>query len=783
MLLILILAAPLSEGILYPGVAPSNITFGENFITFVKIIDSTGKTITDAGSAVIANYSGAPAAMQLLNTRYAPFPGISDYWATTSEYSAGSGNIVSVNASYIDSQIGNTQEISSKNIIVGNLTIVFTSATNFNMTKKIGDILSIEAYLKDYSTSYPYTPPIAKMQYYIYDLKKMEVFEGPNNFYTCPYDGTKLCANHTLTQEHPAGIISLYATNNTDVGGKNLFFQAIPYSISPAINTSYPVLGGAVEINLNPDNTYGVVSDIKANITYPNGSYAVLPFSIDASKQPFYPPNISGDYTLNVSVNHTISGMTKYGAIFRINPAYIDSKTDKQTYKQGENVSFSAAVYDSNGTALKSSMNLTIYVPEGTSIAYGDGAIGSSGNSRSITYQIPTTANLGEYRITLDANDSNGRRYTKTTLFTVNALNKMIIASPSSIAYSFKNLSSVTYKINLTSNATTKINSITVSQSSGLAPYSALNLSNLSASLEQNASTSFEVRITPNVTFPEILDETVTVTFDGSTLIIPVIITSGLTISFDVKETYAIEVIEGKRQRAGIEIKNNGTGTMTNIGMSPSQNIVSYIEGTTIPTSIPSGGSATAYMDITIPKSGTYSGNIVFSAKKTANVSAALNLEAFEDFSSGIDTLSDLRKKLSTRALSLEANGKSVSSVNTQLNSLQEDISDLKSLYDNGKYSQSKTTLAELQLKAGEIQNAIESIETTPAVENPQTTVDGVCEETESCGSPDCIGDKRCDTNEKKTGVGTIIIIVIIVVLLVVVLATSIMPDETPEKS
>ena len=180
LLIVLVIAwfsASSAHASLYPGVAPANVTAGEDFIVFLKIVDSTSKIITDPTSTVSAKYSGSTTPLLPLDDIYSTFPETSDYWSITSDFSAGTITYANVTATYVDTQTGSVTESALANITIGALTIVFTGSTDFILTKKIGENISFVAYLKDFSTV-PYIPPVAKISYFVYDYKKMEVFDG-----------------------------------------------------------------------------------------------------------------------------------------------------------------------------------------------------------------------------------------------------------------------------------------------------------------------------------------------------------------------------------------------------------------------------------------------------------------------------------------------------------------------------------------------------------------------------------------------------------------------------
>lgn len=773
---------PAASATLLVYVTPENVTKGESFLVFAKLKNSDNNIV--AGSDItyfFANYSGSIQNMQLFDAKYAQFPGTSSYWTTPSYYSGIlAANRTNFTAKYVDpNYVGLVEENASANITVGNITISIEDPPGFgpetfNMTKKIGENITLRAYLKDSGEK-------GSMSYRVYPLKItgiIPIAEGV--FSDC---GPALCANYTITSANPAGIISIYARNSTDVGGRNIFFAASPYNISPAINATYPSIGASVEIALNMNNIYGSVSGVNANLTYPNGTNFSLYFSeANAYKQAFSMPNISGDYILNLSAGHTINGTAKYGFAFRIQAAYLDMKTDKAAYKQGENATLTVTIYDSNGTAIASSVNATVSIPGGTNASYNDTNMGSTGNVRSFNYTLASNAQVGAYNISLNASDTFGRRYSGNISFTVNALNMTLLASPSSITHSFSSISNYTYTINLTSNSTAAISSIQVSASQSISPYVVLNLTSLPATLSPGASAIFNMTVTPNTSITTVVSGNIVVAFDGNTLNIPVTILNGLAPSFDVKGSYTIEAATGKSKRLAIDIKNNGTGIMPYVNMSADSNISAHIENITLPGNIPAGTGATAYFDIKITAKGKYSGKVTFFAPGATNATVLLSIDALEDISGAIDTLGELRKGLSTRILSLEANGKDVSSLGGKATALQESISDLKSLYDNGKYSEAKTMLLELQADASEIQEALDAMEVVDSGNESGTNEtsgdDGVCGSTESCSSTDCIGATRCQENTGGGfGAGTVLII-LFAIIAVVVLATSIMPDE-----
>lgn len=770
---------PAASGTLYFGVTPSNATYGEEFITYLKIIDSTSKTITDDGSSIFANYSGTIRQMHPLNTIYSTFGGNSDYWAVSQNYISGNWPRANVTAIYIDTQSGIVGENASANLTMGNLSIILSGASNFNMTLGVGQNVSMEAYLRDYFSGSVYVPPAAAIKYYAFDIKKMEVIDGPKSFSTCTYDATKLCANYTIGASSPIGILSLYATNGTHYGGKNVFFAAMPYSLNPAPNTTFPAVGDAVELALNVNNIYGLMRGIAANITYPNGTIVPAYFTeSNGYKQPLIAPNLSGSYIVNATINHGVGGIVNYGASFKINPAYADIRTDKSTYKQGENVSATFAIYDSNGTALASEINATIEIPGGTNTTYPNSSIDSSGNVRTLTHTLSGVSALGAYNVSIIASDGVGRKYNARASFIVNALNKTIIATPSSISHSFSNVSNRTYTISLSSNSTATIGSISVSASPAISPYTTLNRSGMASTLEINGTTSFEATLIGNTSIAGSVSGNIVVTFDGSTLNIPATITNGLVPSFGIETPYNAEAIAKKNQKLSITIRNNGTGALGTITISASADMVPYVKNTTAPTGIASGSSAIAYIDILVPSVGSYSGKITFSAAGATSAQLQFNINALEEFYPAISELSELRKTLNTRLLALESNGITLPEISSSISDLQDEISDLNSLYDNGRYSEAKEKLDELQSEAIEIQVSLDAVE-SPSVTNKSGASDGTCDEDESCSSPDCAGEDRCDAGESPSGgTGTILIIVVLVVIIAAVLATSIMPDE-----
>ncbi|MCK4550761.1 MAG: hypothetical protein KAT91_02315, partial [Candidatus Aenigmarchaeota archaeon] len=696
---------------LYPGVVPANVTEGEEFIVFTKIVDSTSKIITDPASTVSAKYSTTTKTMQPLNNIYSSFPGVSDYWATISEFSAGTADYVNVTASYVDTQLGSVVESAIANVTIGALSIVFTGSTDFILTKKIGENLSLVAYLKD-ASAVPYIPPIAKINYFVYDYKKMEVFDGMKTFVQCTADETKLCASHIITAEHPAGIISFYASNGTDVGGKNILFIAIPYETVPAVNTIHPAPGDAIEFSLNPNNIYGEISGVDASATLPNGT--VVPLYLDNENgyaNSFWAPNMSGDYIFNATVNHTIKGITEHNSVFRIHTAYLDMQTGKDIYKQGETVAATLAIYDSNGTAITSNANATITVG-GISTEYSNSAISSSNNVRSFAHALALDATEGECILSVNASDDFGRKYFGTIYFHVNALNKTIFATPTHIANAFEAIENTTYTINISSNSTSTINSIHVSASSNIGQYVLLNTSYMSQSLSPNESTSFKLTIIPNESsISSVVSGNLLVNFDGNIILIPIIIENELSTIFDVRPSLSIELLAGAEQEIKINVKNNGTGTMHGLDIDFGSGISSYVSNSNIPERIVAGGTETVSFDIKINDVGAYSGTITFMDRKEAEAPVTLSIDVFNEFSSSISALDSLRKTLNTRILALEANGRDMSPLSSDITGLQGGISELNSIYENGLYSEAKTMIFSLQANANTIQSALDSME------------------------------------------------------------------------
>ena len=782
LLIVLVIAcfsASSAHASLYPGMAPANVTEGEDFIVFLKIVDSTSKIITDPTSTVSAKYSSSTTPMLPLDDIHSTFPETSDYWATTSEFSAGSIEYANVTANYIDTQTGSVTESALANITVGPLTIVFTGSTDFILTKNIGENISFVAYLKDFSTV-PYIPPIAKITYFVYDYKKMEVFDGMKNFVQCTVDETKLCASHTITAEHPAGIISFYASNGTDVGGRNIVFIAIPYEIAPTINVSHPLPGDTIEFSLNPNNAYGELSAISADVAFPNG--VVVPLSLNNGngyKASFIAPNVSGTYIFNTTINHTIKGSTKHLSGFSIQTAYIDVKTSKSTYKQGENVAVTFAVYDSNGTTLAVSANATILASSGASTLFSNSSIARAGNACSFSQDLALDATEGEYSLFVDAEDLFGRKYSRELSFHVNAFNKTITATPSHIANAFDSLDNTTYTINISSNSTSTINNLYVSASSEISEYVVINMSGMSSSLSPNTSTSFRLKIISTASLDSIVSGNLFVNFDGNILLIPVIIENDLSTMFEVKPTLNIELLTGRPQEVKVNVKNNGTGTIQGFDIDFSSDLSSFVSNSNIPDSIAIGETETVSFDIKINYAGTYSGTITFLGRKDTKTAVALSIKVFDDFSPSLNALDNIRKTLNLRILALEANGKDVSHLSSGITALQGGISEVNSLYENGLYAQAKSSMSLLHANANTIQSELDTMESaTPGTEPTGSEDDGVCDSDELCSSVDCIGAERCTTSNGEGNALTLIIVVLAVIIVLIVLATSIMPDE-----
>ncbi len=762
---------------LYPGVVPANVTEGEEFIVFTKIVDSTSKIITDPSSTVSAKYSGNIENIVPLNTLLPMLPGTSDYWATETLFYAGTADYVNVTASYVDTQLGSVVESAIANVTIGALSIVFTGSTDFILTKKIGENLSLVAYLKD-ASAVPYIPPVAKINYFVYDYKKMEVFDGMKTFVQCTADETKLCASHTITAEHPTGIISFYASNGTDVGGKNIFFIAIPYEAVPAVNTTHPAPGDAIEFSLNPNNSYGEIFDVTTTVTLPNGT--VIPLylnNVNEYKDSFIAPNMSGDYLFNTTVIHTINGVTEHNSAFRINTAYVDVKTSKSTYMQGESVAATFAVYDSNGTAITAHINATITTTTGANTYYLNSSIAFSGNVGSFSHDLALDATEGEYSISIDAEDDFGRKYVDKMYFHVNALNKTLFATPAHIATSFEALENTTYTINISSNSTSTINDLYVSASSEISEYVVINMSDLASSLSPNASTLFELTIIPAESLDSVVSGNLFVNVDGNIIPIPIIIENELSTIFDVRPSLSIELLAGAEQEIKINVKNNGTGTMHGLDIDFGSDIYLYVSNSNVPISIAAEETEIVSFDIKINYAGTYSGTLTFVDSKESEASVALSIEVFDDFSSSLNALDSLRKTLNTRILALEANGRDMSPLSSDITGLQGGISELNSIYENGLYSEAKTMIFSLQANANTIQSALDSMEASSSTTEP-TENDGVCESDDLCSSVDCIGEERCMVSNDERGAGTIIIAVLAVVIILFVLATSIIPDK-----
>ena len=493
-------------------------------------------------------------------------------------------------------------------------------------------------------------------------------------------------------------------------------------------------------------------------------------------KDSFIAPNMSGNYLFNATVNHTIKGITKHNSVFRIHTAYLDVQTGKEIYKQGETVAATLAIYDSNGTAITSNINATITVG-GTSIEYSNSAISSSNNVRSFTHALALDATEGEYSLSIDAEDDFGRKYFGKIYFQVNALNKTLFAIPAHIATSFESLENTTYTINLSSNSTSTINDLYVSASSEISEYVTINMSDMASSLSPNTSTSFRLTIIPAESLDSIVSGKLFVNFDGNVFLIPVIIENSLVASFDVIPALSIELLAGIKQEIKINVKNNGTGTMHGLDIDFGSDIYLYVSNSNTPVSIAAGETEIVSFDIKINYAGTHSGTLGFVDNKESEASVALSIEVFDDFSSSLNALNSLRKTLNTRILALEANGRDMSHLSSDITGLQGDISELNSIYENGLYSEAKTMIFSLQANANTIQSALDSMESSSSTTEP-TENNGVCESDDLCSSTDCIGEERCMVPNNESGAGTIIIAVLAVVIILIVLATSIIPDK-----
>ncbi len=683
-----------------------------------------------------------------------------------------------------------------------NLTSKFENERLFG--KHVGEILELEAYLQDsddmdiyysvYNVTKGIVPFIAE--------EKMQKIEGQYK------------ANLTIPYDSPYGFIEF----RTDYlyywkfGGKFIPYAAIPYKSEISVDGN-TTMGSTIDLAFGIAVEYGKINSVSTEITLPNWTVQKIYLDHVNTSASYTIPMLPGNYTIESIVDHTTLDGRKTIKNFYVKPYELDIDSGIKVYEQGDTITIKVGVIDSNNTAV----NLTdvlVYIQRGYFYfkRYDDEDMSLENRYYKLTHKIEENDTTGEYIVYVGARDEYGLEYYGNKSFTVNKRTRKIefTLTPPTYNKEIESMNETSYRFTIKNTGTLIMNKININiESLEQDQYIEVKRDNLTEPLKPGNSTTFRVIIRPDEDMEnKLYRKNISVTSGKTTEKITVVLDVSLTAEMMIlNKTIVTEVLKNKEHKIRITIENAGTRSLTGITASLTGSLKEYVNEITPPQEIVP--NSRGYIIISfkpIENENSYNAEVEMGGDNVTSAKAEIKLDVVEDFGSDIDTVDNKRIILVGRLEKLTNTGATGTGIVDQdLTDLQVDISDMRSMYLNGQYSEAKSMLASIQSKADGIDEELTELEssetkcgngicdsdedyfTCPAdcgESEEGCDYDGECDwDTEDCDCEDCEDEDDCIENGGGGSPILIILVIIIVVIIVAVVATSVVPDDDGQDS
>ena len=689
------------------------------------------------------------------------------------------------------------------NVSIGNISIIFSSGEQYNQyVDKVlpGETITMKLQSNDISDE---ENPLdmgtsdADIFYNVYNLKTGEVISGLSNRQIGEVGGDWI-EEFTIPQTAPVGIISFNVKAGTDFGGNYVIYRSIPVNSQLELNETAINMGESVFINLTNTVYYGDISEINTTIEYPNGTNETIILNEGNNYDSIFttPTNQQGTYNVSVALTHT-NGYTTYASrTFFVREYTIDVAKIKTIYSPGETVSISAALLDFDYNAVPSEINFTFFDSVNDKIkTYSNSETILVNNYREVAYILPYDAINGKYSIEIVVKDEHDIIYLITEQFNVGDLLDYTDVEflPELINLNITTLNTITKRVNLT-NLGSPITEINMSIENHT-DYMSLNLTTLDKSLATEGETYFYLKITPEDDMPlGIITSKINIHISDMNYEIPITLNISLFGNIELDGDMAIEIIADESNTVNIPVKNTGLYVLNNLELTLDEDMDEYVIDINYPE-IHTNETDTIEIELDEMESGSYNASIEITNNdiiKTMN----LNVTVFDDFSTDIGYLDDLRQSLHEDMIQLQKDGVFIgSSIEDDIELLQSNINDLNDYYDSGNYSAAKELLDYLETDAIEIETEIINLQTAQISDDDSETYeetdsfcgDDFCDAGELCSCSDCYYEPQCEEiPEDDGGSSSILFVIIFVILLVVggvIVATSVVPDDWIDKN
>ncbi len=685
-----------------------------------------------------------------------------------------------------------------------NLTSKFENERLFG--KHVGEILELGAYVQDSGNTDIY--------YSVYNVtkgivpfiagEKMQKIEGQYK------------ANLTIAPESPYGFIEFNAYGPYTRGGKFIPYAAIPYKSEISVDGN-TTMGSTIDLAFGIAVEYGKINGVSTELILPNWTVQKIYLDHVNTSASYTIPMLPGNYTIESTVDHTTLDGRKTIKNFYVKPYELDIDSGIKVYEQGDTVTIKVGVIDSNNTAV----NLT---GVGVSIQrwypyfkqhYDDEDMSLENRYYKLTHKILENDTIGEYIVYVGARDEYGLEYYGQKSFTVNKRTRKIefTLTPPTYDKKIESMNETSYRFTIKNTGTLIMNKININiESPEQDQYLEVKRDNLTEPLKLGNSTSFRLIIRPDEKMEnKLYRKNISVTSGKTTEKITVVLDVSLTAEMMLlNKTIVTEVLKNKEHKIRITIENAGTRSLTGITANLTGSLKEYVDEITPPQEIVPNSRGYIIISLKpIENEGSYNAEVEMGGDNVTSAKAEIKLDIVEDYGSDIDTVDNKRMTMAGRLEKLINTGATgTGPIDQDLTDLQADISDMRSMYLNGQYSEAKSMLASIQSKADRIDEELiklESSETekcgngicdSDSGENyfscpadcgdveEDCDYDGECDwDTEDCDCEDCEDEDDCIENGGGGSPILIILVIIIVVIIVAVVATSVVPDDDGQGS
>lgn len=668
--------------------------------------------------------------------------------------------------------------------------------------KHIGDEIEIVTYIDNYSDIYMYYTLYNITEGIIPYILKEEI----------PKIEGQYKVNFTIPSSAPFGFIELEVNGSYGKGGKFISYAAIPYTSEIEVSGE-TIMDSTIDITLDIDIEYGKINSVETIVILPNSTEQKIYLDHVNTSTEYKIPMRPGNYTIESTIYHTILDNKKTTRSFYVREYNLDIDSGIKVYEQGDTVTIKAGVTDSNNIPVDMEIKSICIRPVGGSdecFGDNDDEMTIENKYHKLVYTIDEEAETGEYLVKVSAEDKYDLDYSGNESFIVNAKDRTIqfTISPSTLYRNINSMNKTEDEFTITNTGTNTMESVTITKDPGeLSRYITISKTNFTSTLDPGDTTTFTLII-------QACEDMENKLYHGNISVASDTKSQNLQITLDItlaaemtiiNKTIDIKALIGKGKNIYIVIENAGTRSLTDMTATLSGTLEEYKDMINLPDEITPDMRENIEIKLKpIHDLGTYDGEVEISA---GNISGKveISLEVVEDISDDIDDVDDKRRAMNQRLDRLNSGG-AASDIKDDLEELQTDISEMRSQYNNGQYSEARSMLTRIQDKADAVDTALRQLESTQSIcgdgtcDDDETCTscyedckdelgcedtkggcnyDGVCDwdDDEDCSCEDCEFEDECDDSGGGSPI-LIIIVIIVVVIIVVVVATSIVPDD-----